>query len=226
MNIVIGPGVLLSVAEVKKSPVFRDWVNYLGPMWRGEVIVNAADVWGGQVHMLQMTVSPEDDPWATKVTLRSETVDVLALVTDGQKSYVVFVEQNRPAAGSTVISNVAGGCDWMEPPTRAARRELIEELGLDGTVATCQISPLFPRSVLATPGLTNERVHMMRGEVKVDDLDAFIKQLHGKRTGVVEEGEALTLHVVPADEAYRFITEQPNPDGKTVLSLLLAGLKP
>lgn len=230
MKISIGAGVPLSASQVVAAPVFKDWVNRLGADWRGEVTINAADMWGKpkQVHMLQMTVARKGSPWPIAVTLRSETVDVLAIVTDGAERWVVFVEQERDAIGGRVFSNVAGGREWSETADEAASRELWEELGLDRTNIKfdVKLSLLIPRPVLASPGITNERVHMMQAVIRVSprDLQTFLEELRGKKTGVTAEGEDLALTVQLAKRARGFILNQPNPDAKTLLSLAYAGL--
>lgn len=230
MRVNVSSGVSLSPREVAETSVFRDWANRLGADWRGEVTINAADIWGDprQVHMLQMTVAREGSPWPVRITLRSETVDVLVVVTDGVRRWVVFVEQEREASGSRVFSNAAGGREWSETADEAANRELREELGLDDTGIKfgVALSPLIPRPALASPGITNERVYMMRALVRVapEDLETFLGELRGKKTGVTAEGENLTLTVLLADQAREFILRQPDPDAKTLLSLAYAGL--
>jgi hypothetical protein len=74
---------------------------------------------------------------------------------------------------------------------------------------------------LASPGIINERVYMMKAVIHVapEDFEAFLEELRGKKTGVTAEGEELTLSVVLADQARGFILGQPEPDGKTLLSL-------
>jgi 8-oxo-dGTP pyrophosphatase MutT (NUDIX family) len=212
------------------TPLFRDWADRLGAEWRGEVVINAADIWGEpeQVHMLQMTVAREGSPWPVRITLRSETVDVLVIVTDGTRQWVVFVEQEREAAGGRVFSNAAGGREWSEDPNEAANRELWEELGLDDTDIEfgVELALLVPRPVLASPGITNERVYMLKAVIQVapEHADAFLQELRGKRTGVTAEGEDLTLTVQPAGDARSFVLGQLDPDGKTLLSLACAGL--
>ncbi len=206
-------------------PVFKDWANRLGTDWRGEVTINAADIWGEpqQVHMLQVAVAREGSPWPVRITLRSETVDVLVIVTDGTERWAVFVEQEREASGGRVFSNAAGGREWSETPREAANRELWEELGLDDTniAFDAEISLLIPRPVLASPGITNERAYMMRAVLRVlpDNLEAFLEELRGKKTGVTAEGEDITLTLQPADQARDFILAQQDPDAKTLLSL-------
>lgn len=225
MRIILGPGVTVTREQVETSPVFSDWVARLGPAWQGEVTVTDADFWGGEVHALQVTVAAEGDPWPSKLTLRSETVDVLVVVTDGERNRIIFVEQYRPAAGAQVISNVAGGLGWSESPLEAAGREVAEELGLDSSVQV-EYALLAPNPVLATPGLTNERVHMVRAVIRISavDYESFMSQFRGKRTGVEAEGESIVTHSVPASQARDFILSQSDPDAKTLLSLGLANL--
>jgi 8-oxo-dGTP pyrophosphatase MutT (NUDIX family) len=230
VKINIGADVPLSLLEVEEAPVFKDWADRLPPDWDGEVTINAADIWGEpeEVHMLQMAVATQGSPWPVRITLRSETVDILVIVTDGTKRYVVFVEQEREATGGKVVSNAAGGREWSETVRRATERELWEELGLDNTNIQFEVelSGLIAGPVLASPGITNERVHMVKAVISVAprDFGAFLEELHGKKTGVTAEGEELTLIVQPVDQARTFIADQQNPDAKTLLSLAFAVL--
>ena len=228
MEIKIDADVPLSLQEVKKAPVFKAWVDRLPLNWRRTVVtIHAADIWGEpeEVQMLQMTVARKGSKWPVKITLRSETVDILVIVTDGTKRYVVFVEQEREATGGKVISNAAGGRERSETVNRAAERELWEELGLDSTNIqfSVKLSQLIPQPVLASPGITNELVHMMKAVISVlpEHLEMFLEELRGKKTGVTAEGEELTLIVQPANRARSFIIGQREPDAKTVLSLAL-----
>lgn len=230
MKISIGAGVSMTAQEVVKTPVFKDWASRLDADWRGEVTINAADIWGEpkQVHMLQMTVARQGKPWPIRITLRSQTVDVLVVVTDRITQWVVFVEQERDATGGKVFSNAAGGREWSETAGHAANRELWEELGLNSisTPFGVNFSLLIPRPVLASPGITNERVYMIQATIDVlpQDLKRFLGELRNKRTGVTAEGEDLKLTVLPANQARKFILQQPNPDAKTLLSLAYARL--
>ncbi len=228
MKIIVSGNVPLSAQAVKDAPVFRDWAARLDSDWRGSVTINVAGVWGGEVQMLQMSVAREGKPWPEQITLRSETVDVLTVVTDGNQSWVVFVEQEREAAGGRVYSNPAGGREWSETAAAASHRELREELGLESTDIRfdVELSELFAGTVLATPGITNERVYMMKATIwaRPGDLDAFLEELRGKKTGVTAEGEDITLTVVPAQQAREFIFSQSQLDAKTLLSLGYARL--
>lgn len=225
MQIILGAGVTQPETLIVNSPVFKDWAARQGAEWQGTITISDIDFWGGEVHSLQVTIKGDDDPWPSKILLRSETVDVLVIVTDGERRYVIFVEQYRPALGAQVISNVAGGVNWSEPPLIAAERETIEELGLQqGTRVTYKL--LLLSSVLVTPGATNERVYLTTATIKVFsyELDFFVEHFRGKLTGVEAEGERIVTHVVAAEEARAFILAQPHPDSKTLLSLSFAGL--
>lgn len=227
MKINIGAGVPLSPQEVEEAPIFKDWADRLDADWDGEVTIDAADIWGSPavVHMLHMTVARPGSRWPARVTLRSETVDILVIVTDGTERWVVFVEQEREAAGCRVVSNVAGGIEDPETMAEAADHELWEELGLNDTKIRfrVKVSALIPEPVLASPGILNERVYMLQAVISVAPrhLKAFLKELHGKKTGLKSEGENLTLIVQPANKARDFIVNQPAPDAKTLLSLAL-----
>lgn len=212
--------------QVEESPLFNDWLMRLGNMWAGTVTVNAASAHDGRVQMLQLTVQSQHDLRPQLITLRSETVDVLVIITDGTRRWVVCTTQGRNAVGGLVVANVAGGREWDEPSLAAAERELNEELGFVEGALSVRIRSLTLHPVLASPGITNERVFMLQAIVTVQPskIDAFLAHLEGKHTGVAEEGEAIILSVVPAHEAREFICHQPPVCAKTLLSLLLAGL--
>jgi len=228
MKINIGPGVGLSASEIAQAYVFQEWVDSLHSTWRGEVTINAIDQWKGEIYAIQMTVAREDNPWPVPITLRSETVDVLTVITDGNQQWLVFTEQYRDAAGGMVVSNVAGGRKRTETIEETASHELEEELGLEGIRKkfSVKLTSLLPAPVLASPGMINERTHMLQATIGVASrhITAFLNELRNKRTGVKEEGERIRLHVVPAHNVWPFITERRNLDAKTLLSLGYAGI--
>lgn len=225
MKITMGPGVQITLAELQESLLFQDWARREVESVQ-EVVVTSADTWGGELRMVQMRATALRHPWPHTVTLRSETVDVLTEITDGTRRWVVFVNQERIAAGCRVTSSPAGGREWHEDPVEAAIREVREELGLADDVMI-KVERLLPHPVLASPGAINERVYMMRATITVapDKTDAFVASLHGRNTGVEAEGEEIVLAVVTSDIAWQVASEGRDSDAKTLFSLSLAGLR-
>lgn len=232
MKVTIGPGVTLSAKEIEESYLFQDWRRRdLASVV--EVVVTHAQVWADTVQNMQMLVVSSDHPWPQTTVLRSETVDVLTQITDGTRNWLVFVSQHRVASGCRVVSNPAGGRNWTEGPIEAGLREVREELGLDLPEANDQeesplnvvIEAMLPQPLLVSPGYINERVYMLRATITVDpnNVDEFVKSLHGKFTGVEAEGEAIVLAVIPVEQAWQVACAQ-DPDAKTLLSLKLAGI--
>jgi 8-oxo-dGTP pyrophosphatase MutT (NUDIX family) len=226
--------VQISEQQIRDSALFRDWLSRLDPGWSGTVTVNEVDVRDHQLWLAQLTVQADDRRYPSKLVLRSETVDVLTVLTDGKRSYVIFLYQERLAAGGgLVVSNPAGGKGWHETPEEAGMRELLEELGLrpaDVDKFRIELSRIYPRPVLVTSGLTNERAFMFKAVLHTTpaELPVVVEQLSAKRTGVFHEEEELTLVVVRYGEAAWFI-DNPKPpvkevDAKVLLSLRLAGL--
>jgi 8-oxo-dGTP pyrophosphatase MutT (NUDIX family) len=230
VKLVITRCVDATAQQVRDSGLFRNWVSYVDPKWKGKVTVEVADIWeeDGKIHALHLAVEEVGSRWPVRFILRTETVDILTILTDGIRYHVAFVTQFRPAAWQTVISNVAGGIEEGEGVEEAARREVREELRLDDTVMFSMRFSMrrLANPVLASPGMINERTHLLQAVAQMDAnaLTTLLKELEGKQTGVKAEGEVLKTFTRPAAEALNFIKLQPSPDAKTLLSLSLANL--
>lgn len=229
MDITIANGVEFTEQQIRESAIFANWEKRLpaGHQWSVRIL----DIgWGGAIHMISMEVVHQGNPYPVKVTLRSETVDVLVRVVSPRSDHVVFVRQLREAVPGVVVSNVAGGIEGDEDPMEAARREVFEEIGLGDIPEedyTLEIVPLLSMPLLASPGIINERVHFMMATIHVGvmKLHRFLEKLENKRTGVSAEGEDITLTVVATKDAERFVLGQRQPCAKTYLSLRAADLR-
>ncbi|WP_320825724.1 NUDIX domain-containing protein [Reinekea sp.] len=146
-------------------------------------------------------------------TISRELMDrhdaVCVLLVDFSRHAVVLIEQFR--VGTLQDSNpwqielVAGLIDKDEAPEAVARREAMEEAGVDiGRVHS--ISRYWPSS-----GGSNERIHLFVGEV--DSLLA--SGVHG----LAEEGEDIRVLSVPFAEAYAWVRDGTLNNAAAIIAL-------
>ena len=123
---------------------------------------------------------------------------VCVLPYDPTTDRVVLIEQFRVGAlnhetGPWLLECVAGLRDPGEAPIETAKREVVEETGLEpGRIEAIG-------TYVASPGAVSERATMYVAEV--DSTGA------GGVHGLDHEGEDIRTHVVDADEAFRLIDE-------------------
>ncbi|MCS2155855.1 ADP-ribose diphosphatase [Scandinavium sp. H11S7] len=129
---------------------------------------------------------------------------------DPVRDEVVLVEQIRIAAFDTsespwLMEMVAGMIEEGESPEDVARREAVEEAGLD----VKRVKPML--SYLASPGGTSERLTILVGEV-----DASTAQgIHG----LADELEDIRVHVVSREQAYQWVEEGKIDNAASVIAL-------
>ena len=119
-------------------------------------------------------------------------------------------EQIRIAAYDTsespwLLEMVAGMIEEGESPEDVARREAVEEAGLN----VGRIKPVL--SYLASPGGTSERLSIMVGEVDATTA----KGIHG----LADENEDIRVHVVSREQAYRWVEEGKIDNAASVIAL-------
>jgi 8-oxo-dGTP pyrophosphatase MutT (NUDIX family) len=101
-----------------------------------------------------------------EVVEHASAVAVLVVLQRNGQDEVLLVSQDRPAIGQTTWELPAGLVDAGETPEEAARRELAEEVGLDGTLT--QIAEAF-----SSPGFTDEKIYLFEAS------DLFERALPG-----------------------------------------------
>lgn len=130
------------------------------------------------------------------ITIERELMDrhdaVCVLPVDLATDQVVLIEQFRVGAikqsNPWLLEIVAGLIDKDETPEAVARREAMEEAGLE-------LGRLHPISqYLPSPGGTNERVHLFAAEANSAGADGIY--------GLDVEGEDIRVHQVPLRQAY------------------------
>ncbi|MEW5560926.1 ADP-ribose diphosphatase [Enterobacter asburiae] len=129
---------------------------------------------------------------------------------DPVRDEVVLVEQIRIPAYDTsespwLLEMVAGMIEEGETPEDVARREAVEEAGLDVKRVKNMLS------YLASPGGTSERLTILVGEVDATTA-------HGIH-GLADEHEDIRVHVVSREQAYRWVEEGTIDNAASVIAL-------
>lgn len=105
-----------------------------------------------------------DNRW--EVVEHAAAVAILVVRCVDDREEVLLVSQDRPAIGRETWELPAGLVDEGETPEAAARRELAEEVGLDGTLR--RIAEAF-----SSPGFTDEKIYLFEA------TDLFERALPG-----------------------------------------------
>ncbi|GAA5512720.1 ADP-ribose pyrophosphatase [Deinococcus carri] len=100
--------------------------------------------------MLRLEV--QDGKW--EIVRHADAVAILVLNEQGE---MLLVRQQRPAIGAPTVEAPAGLIDEGETPEQAARRELQEEVGLDGDMT------LLTR-FYSSPGFCDEELYVYRAQ--------------------------------------------------------------
>ena len=117
---------------------------------------------------------------------------------------VCLIRQFRHAVGGWIWELPAGKLEPEEPPMATARRELVEEAGIEAS------SWFSLGAYVSSPGVFTETVHLfMAQRLRV------VKMAH-------EAAELIEVHWVPVTEACQRALSGDLNDGKTALGLLRA----
>ncbi|QIR16082.1 ADP-ribose diphosphatase [Shewanella aestuarii] len=135
---------------------------------------------------------------------------VVVLPYDPIQDQVVLIEQVRaPALASTnsiwLLELVAGMVEPGESHEQVAKRELMEEAGLD-----CRAMD-YINSYLVSPGGTSERFYLYVGLVDASKASG----LHG----LDHENEDIKVHVVSREQAYQWVQSGVIDNASTVLGI-------
>jgi ADP-ribose pyrophosphatase len=117
---------------------------------------------------------------------------------------VCLLHQFRYAVGGYIWELPAGRLEPDEPPIDTARRELVEEAG----VQAAKLQPLGTSA--SSPGVFTERIHLFLATDLAAVADAR------------EAAEVFDVHWIPLGEAVRRCLEGEIDDSKTVVGLLRA----
>ena len=145
----------------------------------------------------------DGEPFDREVVTHPGAVAILALEADGS---VILLEQFRATVDARILEIPAGTLDVAgEDPVDAARRELLEEAGVDARTMTAL--GRFRNS----PGYSTQATTIFLAE----DLTEV-----GRTPVGVEESEMAVIRV-PLSEALEMVDDGRIVDAQTVLGLLL-----
>jgi ADP-ribose pyrophosphatase len=120
--------------------------------------------------------------------------------------HALLVRQYRHAAGGWLLEVPGGKLDGPEDPEVCARREIVEEIGMEAGELTGL------GSILTTPGFTDERIWLY-----------LARDLQAAAGGpALEDDEVMELERVPFAEAVSMAVDGRIVDAKTVACLLRA----
>jgi ADP-ribose pyrophosphatase len=154
-------------------------------------------------HVLDLDVDDVEEPGGVRgrreVVRHRGSVAMLPVDADGR---VLLVRQYRYAVSSYVWELPAGRLDAGETPEEGARRELVEEAGLEAG----RVEPML--SFFTTPGFCDEVIHVFRAT----DLRTVPAR--------PEEDERIEPTWFPLDDALAMIDRGEIKEGKTLIALL------
>jgi ADP-sugar diphosphatase len=148
------------------------------------------------------------------VFMRGGSVGMLVVL---NKTHAVLTVQPRVPTGSfDFVELPAGMLDGSGNFAGVAAKEIEEELGL--TIAADSLTDLsavagHTNGFFVSPGASDETIRLFCKDVQVSDEE--MASMNGRCTGLIAEGEQITLKIVPLDDLWKI------PDGKTVVAYTL-----
>lgn len=185
----------------------RPFVDWLNQMERDRfdvrsITIQSVDLFGPRVGFVKLKADVYDKSGKFVpgiVVLRGGSVAMVTVLVCEGKRYAVLVVQPRVPTGSfSFVELPAGMLDGSGNFGGVAAKEMEEELGLKiNEKELVDLGELagFKNGVFVSPGFTDECIRFF-GYTKTvtrEELDA----LKGRTTGAIEEGEQITLKVVP-----------------------------
>lgn len=210
-------GIDVDVAKAAKP--FTDWLKEVDQerfpiKW---IYVQSVDMFGPRVGFIKFKVrlkNVDDKVPPSIIFARGGSVaNIVVLVCEG-KAHVVCTVQPRLATGDfNFVEVCAGMLDGSGDFAGTAARELKEELDLeihkDDLTNLSELSG-NPGGVFLSPGACDETMRFFAfcRTVSREELDV----MEGKCTGLLEEGESITLKIVELDSLVAI------PDAKTMIA--------
>jgi len=214
----------IDIDFVKGSTKYRDWIASIDTtkFVVNKVHLQSVDVFnkpdGSRVMGFIKLVADITDTNGKRlpgiVFMRGGAVGMLVVL---NKNYAVLTVQPRLATGDfQFVELPAGMLDGSGNFAGVAAKEIEEELGMK--IAAADLKELGcaiegNRGIFLSPGGSDETMRLFYHEAQVSDED--LAAIQGRCTGLLDEGEQITLKVVPLDDLWTVA------DAKTIISVAL-----
>ncbi|MBC7792383.1 MAG: NUDIX domain-containing protein [Clostridia bacterium] len=186
------------------SRPFSDWLEKLDRARFDvrSVTIQSVDMFGPRVGFIKFKADVYDSNGKFLpgiVVMRGGSVAmVTVLVCEGRRYAVVVIQPRLPTASFEFVELPAGMLDGSGNFGGVAAKEMEEELGLK--ISENDLIDLgelagFKDGAYVSPGITDECIRFFAYTKAV--TKAELQELKGRTTGVIDEGEQITVTVVP-----------------------------
>jgi len=174
---------------------FRKWIESINPeITVTRIVIQSVDMFGSNVGFIKLKADAtfNGKPIPSIVFIRGNSVAILVILTCEGKRWVVWTKQPRFAIGSSCYVEIpAGMMDDENNFVGVAAKELYEETGIKITRdKLIHIGWMYP-----SPGGCDEMISLFCYEQEVSPVE--LATFQGKCTGNFEEGEMITLEIMP-----------------------------
>ncbi|KAJ5072837.1 nudix hydrolase 14 [Anaeramoeba ignava] len=217
------PGIDLEVAL--KSDLILNWAKEIG---KTELVVHgvhiqSVDMFGKRVGFMKFKadIKNKEGKFVPGIVFaRGGAVSILVILKSGNERYSLFTVQPRVPIGSDGFMEIpAGMLDGSGKFSGVAAKEMEEETGI--VIQEKNLIDLTEKAygnkykgMFPSVGGCDEFLRLFAYEVEMPKEK--ILELNNKCTGLIDEGETITLKIVPFDEMWKLTS-----DSKTLCSLFL-----
>lgn len=205
--------------KVAGSPKFLAWASKISPEFNFNNIFIRKTFFlpNGDLlfALLDCQVTRDGNRVPGVIFMRGDAVGILLDIDVEGVSYTILTRQYRLATGGVMAEIPAGMLDTQTGNfSGVALKELQEEVF--GETYQLDINNLIPLgTVYTSPGISDEQIGLFVYPMSMTYQQ--LMALQAKQTGVLAEGESITLQVIPMAEFHKHIS----PDAKSYLAHLL-----
>jgi len=205
--------------------MFKDWLSGFDEkhLTLNGIHIQDVDLFGPRIGFMKFRAEVMRDGKNVPgiVFMRGGSVAVLTILVNKGKEYALCLYQARVPIGRIFLEIPAGMLDGSGNFTGIAAKELEEETGIK--INSSELIDLFAltytdktadRGMYPSPGGCDEFIRLFAFRYEISDEQ--LADLEGKYSGLMEEGEIITLHIVPLENLWK-----STPDGKTLAAYCL-----